>query len=420
MIVTLAHKIKLNPTNEQKAYFRKSCAASRKVWNWALSEYNKNNNQKITGKGNTLKARFTKLKKTDEWQWTNEVSTYATQQPFIDLQKAISRYFKLKKEGNLKPPKNWRGRKDKKPFGWPRFKSWRHSKSSFYESNNGLKFNDHNVSLPKIGWVNMSERLRFEGRVLGARISFDSGLWWISVQVQTEIEPLKSNNNNIIGIDMGIKYLAKTSNGNEYHNPKALYKYQDKLAKLQQKLDRQLRATNPDCYDKNGVGIKGKKPTLSNRAKKTKTQIQAINRKIANIRRDASHKMTTEITQNNGIICIEDLNIKGMMQNGRLAKAISDAALYEKRRQLEYKAALNGGIIIAVDRWFPSSKMCNVCGLINADLQLSDRFWECKECETIHDRDENAAINIKNEGMKKVMGLPNSDYNGQETVNLYA
>ena len=402
-----SHKIQLNPTKKQSDYFFKNANAARYAFNWGLAEYNRildhnfqvnktGQGEKIKVSGRLLKVQFNKVKP----DWFLETSTWAYQGAFDDLQKSFSNYWHKCKAGTNKPPKKWKPRKDGKPFGWPKFKSKYRTIPSFYQANQALKFDGFNIKLPKIGWVNMTEPLRFNGKIMGSRISFRNGRWWLSVQIDTnEKEQIEHpNQNDAIGIDLGIKYLATTSDGQIFNNPKAYYKAQKKLKKLQRKLDRQIRANNPDNYNENGTPKKGVNEWVkSNRMLQTMEKISELHFRIANIRNEASHLLTTELTQQYGIICLEDLNIKGMLSNGHLSKAVSDAALYEKRRQFEYKAKWNGGTVLYVDRWFPSSKQCSNCNWINSELKLSDRKWYCKECGTLNHRDFNAAVNIKNE-----------------------
>jgi putative transposase len=399
-----SHKIKLNPTPEQKAYFWQACKVSRNAWNWALGEYNKRKEAgqkvKITGKGDTLKNEYTRLK--TEFDFAYDVTTYASQQAFLDLQKTVSMYYKKLKAGELKPPKDWKGRKDDKPYGWPRFKSVFKSTPSFYESNIGLRFDGNFVKLPKIGSINMAEPLRFDGKVQSGRITYIHGRWWLSVSVEVDHD-IPENNNPAVGIDLGIKYLAYTSDPDRepYSNPKPFVTAQRRLRRLQRHLERQKRANNPDYFNDDGTPKKGTKTWVkSKNMRKTERQIEKLHYQIACIRNEAAHEMTTAIATNYSIIGVEDLNIKGMMKNKRIAKALADAALYEKRRQLEYKANWNGGIVIPVDRWFPSSKKCNGCDWINVDLKQSDRQWTCGGCGTVHHRDGNAANNIEDEALR--------------------
>lgn len=373
-----AHKIKLNSTPEQSNYFWRAAGTARFAYNWGLAEYNRildhnskaaNRSDKIPVSGRRLKKEFNKIKPT----WVSEVTTWAYQGAFDDLQTAFRNFFQKHKKGLLKPPKGWRPRKDNKPLGWPTFKSKYKSIPTFYQANQSLRFNDYQVKLPVIGWVNMTEPLRFDGKILGGRVSYKQGYWWLSVQVEFEADIPKSENGPV-GVDLGIKYLAVTSDGKQYDNPKPFTRAQDKLRRFQRKLDRQRRANNLDNYNDNGTIKKGAKQWVtSNKMQQTELRISKLHARIANIRLNASHELTTEIAKEYSIVCLEDLNIKGMMQNGKLSKAIGDAALYEKRRQLEYKVADHSGDIVFVDQWFPSSKRCNNCGWIYAELSLSER-----------------------------------------------
>jgi len=298
-------------------------------------------------------------------------------------------------------PKAKKPRKDGKPNGWPRFKSRHRATPAFYLANQSLKFDEHNVKIPKCPdtWVNMTEALRFQGKVMAGRVSFSGGYWWLSVQVDIDYTPPEALPDTV-GVDLGIKYLAVTSDGQVFNNPKPLVKAQKKLRKLQRKLDRQRRANNPSNYKEDGTAKRGVSWVYSNNMKETELKVTRLHQRIANIRADASHKMTSDIATSYGVIGVEDLNVKGMMANRKLSKALADASLFEKRRQLTYKAQWNGGEVVPVDRWFPSSKTCNECGWINTELTLSDRHWVCPECNTRHDRDGNAAKNIRDEAIR--------------------
>lgn len=404
-----AHKIRLNPTEDQAAYFWQCAGVSRFAWNWALGEYNKRKADerkvKVVGKGDTLKSEFSALKKTG-YPWLGSVQSYAYQQAFADLQKAISRYFNLKKQGKLTPPEDWKGRRDGKPFGWPRFKSRNKSTPSFYLANNGgIAVEGHWAKIQKCpGLINMTQPLRFDGKIMGARVSYRAGHWWLSVQVEIEhVSPIHEG--PPVGVDLGIKYLAVTSDGQLFDNPKAFEKAQKKLRRLQRKLDRQRRVNNPNNYNEDGTVKKGATGwRKSNAMLKTERQITKLHFRVASIRNEEAHKMTTQIAKDYSFIGVEDLNIKGMIKNRRLAKAISDAAMSEKRRQLEYKAEWNGGQVIAVDQWYASSKICNNCGWVNVNLRLSDRVWTCGDCGEVNHRDENAALNIRDEALR-IAGL---------------
>lgn len=376
--VSKSHKIRLNPTEDQAAYFWRAAGVARFCFNWGLAEYNKRLDTNEMVSGRMLKKEFNAIKG-EEFPWAAEVSTWAYQGAFDDLQAAFSTFFAKKKKGLLKPPTGWKPRKDGKPFGWPKFKRKFKSKPAFYQANQSLRFDDHSVRLPKVGWVNMAETLRFEGKVMSGRVSYYANQWWLSVSVEVPHGPAE-HNDRVVGIDLGIKYLAVTSDEAIYENPKAFYRLQRKFRRLQRSFSRMEKG--------------------SSNWHKMKRKIAKLHFRVASIRNEASHQMTTELARDYGIIGVEDLNVKGMVKNKRLAKAVSDAAMFEKRRQLSYKAGWNRGTIVAVDRWFPSSKTCNQCDWLNVTLKLSDRKWTCGGCGAIIERDGNAAKNIRDETIR--------------------
>ena len=381
MIIILAHKIKLNPTPEQEKYFWRAAGIARFAFNWGLAEYNFRSDynrkvikagigDKVPISGRLLKKEFNKVKP----DWVSEVTTWAYQGAFDDLQTAFTNYWRKLKNGELKPPPDYKPRKDGRPFGWPRFKSRNKSTPSFYQANQSMKFDGYNVRLPIIGWVNMSEQLRFDGKVMGGRVAYYANQWWLSVQIEIEIEP-PANGGDAIELDLGIKYLAVTSDGEKYNNPKQLSKTQRKLARLQRKLARQQAG--------------------SNNREKTKRAIAKLHYKIKCIRDDAAHKMTTEITKKYSRVIIEDLSISDMLHDNDFAAYLADAALYEKRRQLEYKAELNGSTLEIVDQFLPTNKMCNHCRYNNDGLRIGQLTWICPTCGAKNDKYENSLKNIK-------------------------
>lgn len=373
-----AHRIRLNPTDVQAEYFWQCAGVARFTWNWALAAYN---DGVPTG---YLKLEFNRLRDEDGFApFVGEVQSYAYQYAFQDLLMAINRYWSFQKAGKLKPSADWKPRKDHKPFGWPRFKSKHKDTPSFGLANNGcMKFDGYFVKIQKCpgGPVNMAEPLRYDGRILSGRVSYTGGHWYLAVQVEVDDLPQTADTLKSVGIDLGIKYRVVTSDGMIYDNPKALAQHQRKLAKLQRSLSRMTRG------GKNYV--------------KRKTEISKVHEHIANIRREHAHEMTTELVNEYGLIGVEDLNIKGMVKNRKLAKAISDAGMYQVKQQLEYKINAVGGELIKVDRWFASSKICSACSEQVAQLSLSVREWVCPSCGAEHERDSNAAINIRNEAIR--------------------
>lgn len=379
-----AHLIRLNPTQEQERYFWRCAGIARFTWNWALAELNAAYDRGERPTAGSLKLEFNRLRREEDFApFVADVQSYAYQQAFADLQKALSRYHDFRKRGMLKPPARWKGRKDNKPFGWPRFKARDRSTPAFYLANNGgLRMDGHQVTIQRCpdGPVNMAEPLRFVGKVMGGRVRYRAGHWYLAVQVDVPGEPAPERAGPAVGLDFGIKALAVTSDGVIYDNPKALAHHQRKLRLLQRSLARQTRG---------GANYK-----------KTQAKIARQHEKIANVRKHALHQVSHEVTRDYGLIGLEDLNVAGMLKNGKLARSISDVALGELRRQIGYKAGWRGSRVMIVSRWFPSSKTCNACGHIMADMPLSVRWWQCPTCGAEHDRDGNAGINIRNEAEK--------------------
>ena len=383
-----AHRIRLNPTTEQEEYFWQCAGVSRFTWNWALAAYNDG------VPFSYLKTEFNRLRSEDGFApFVSEVQSYAYQQAFNDLNAALSRYFKFQKEGRLKPPAGWKPRKDRKPFGWPRFKSRDKSTPSFYLANNGgMRFDGHGVVIQKCpgGPVNMAEPLRFDGKIMGGRVSYTGGYWYLAVSVQMDDPEPTADTSAAVGVDMGIKYRAVTSDGVIYNNPKSLAQNLRKLRKLQRSLSRMRDAAKAE----------GRKIGESNNYQKRKREIAKLHATIANIRREHAHEMTTELVREYGVVGVEDLNIRGMVKNRRLSRAVMDASMYQVRTQLDYKLKTSGGELVVVDRWYASSKTCNACGEKVDALPLSIRQWACPSCGAEHDRDGNAAKNIRDEALR--------------------
>lgn len=413
MIIKRAHKIRLRPTKEQTQYLFRACAACRHAYNWGLEQYNliyeQNNEAYKNGQErksypsarNVLKKEYLKMRP----DWTKEVTSFAVQGAFDDLGKSLRRFWDIQ-TGKIILPKLKKPRRDGKRQGWPHFRS-RKKYNGFYLANTQIKLDGKYVNFDKkrVGWTRMEESLRFpDSKIMGGRITWDGKYWWLSLQVEFEIdEPVLSG--EAIGIDLGIKYLAVTSEGQVFENPKAAYQNDAKIRRLRRKLDRQRRANNPDNYNENGTIKDGPKEWVkSNRMKQTEQQIAKLEARARNIRNNARHRMTKEITSENGFIGLESLNVRGMMQNHRLARAVADSSFFEVARQIEYKAEAQGGIVQKVDTWFPSSKTCSSCGYINTELTLAARKWDCPNCGQTNNRDHNAAINIRDEALRLYNG----------------
>jgi len=349
----LAHKIELKPNNAQRTYFLKACGTARFTWNWALDRWEQLYAQGKHPCGMSLKKEFNSIKK-QQFPWTTEVTKYAAQQPFLDLQNAWGRFFKILAEK-------------------PRFKKKGKSRDAFYIGADHIKVSHTKIRIPKLGWVRMKEGLRFEGKINSATISRTADRWYASIQVEVSQVAKPARSTQTVGIDLGINKLATLSSGVAFEAPKPLKAKLTRLKRSQRRLQSRQKG--------------------SKNRYKSQIKIARIHAKITNIRKDTLHKITTHITRHYEQIGIEDLNVKGMVKNHNLALSIQDVGLGEFRRQLEYKSAMSGNVIHVRDRYFPSSKTCSRCGAINASLPLSERIFECG-CGLKMDRDLNASINL--------------------------
>ena len=363
--MNLSHKIRLNPTKAQELHFRKACGTARFAYNWALDQWQKE--YKAGGKPTAfgVKLLLNSTKK-EQYPWMFDVSSTITTQAVINLGKAFSSFFK-------------------KTSKYPTFKK-RGKRDSFYLANNIVKVDKKKFFVSKLGWVKLYEPLRFEGKILSAVISRTTDRWFVAIAMELEDYPITCENQEVVGVDLGIKSLAVLSNGEVFEPPRALYRYERRLKRLQRSLARKKKGSN-------------------NRTK-ARLRLSKLYYRIKCIRDDFAHKMTTYIMKNFGLIVIEDLHVKGMVKNHCLAKAIMDKAWGEIRRQLTYKVMIYGKGLKVVSRWFSSSKLCSCCGWKNGGLTLKDRIFICEQCGLKIDRDLNASLNLKLNGTGC---LPGSD-----------
>ena len=373
-IIMKGFKYRLYPNDEQKILINKTFGCTRFVYNQLLAKKIEmyKSDKKSLSKTDCNNYCNRELKK--QYLWLKEVDKFALTNSIYNLDLAYQNFFRRIKQGTDK-------------VGFPKFKS-KHNhyysyKTNFTNNNIKIDFNNNKIQLPKLKWIECKLHRKFKGKILFATISkVPSGKYYVSFNVECEYEEIPKNN-NLIGMDLGIKDLLITSDGVVYSNQKLTYKYEKKLAKLQRQLCKKVRHSN-------------------NYKKQTK-KIAKLHEKISNKRLNNLHQISHRIVSENQWIFSEDLNVKGMVKNHNLAKSISDMGWYELTRQLSYKSEWNNRIYHKVDRYYASSQICNVCGYQNKRTKnLSIREWDCPECGTHHDRDKNAAKNILEQGIKEI------------------
>ena len=378
-------KVRLNPNNKQLTKLFQYAGCARFAYNWAISREQENYKQRGEFlSDNELRKEFTQLKKLPEYKWLNEVSNDVTKQAIKDACNAYKRFFK----GQCK---------------YPKFKSKRRSTPSFYQDNiNNIQFSDTHVKVgkfsmsrkrnkQKLNWIKLCEKGRIPTncKYTNPRFTYDGLYWYVSVGIEVDDNTTLPSNEGV-GIDLGIKDLAICSDGNTYKN---INKTQ-KLKKLE-KRKRRLQRSISRRYEKNKKGVSYCK--TSNIIKREKELLKLVKR-LTNIRQNYLHQTTSEIVKRKpSFICMEDLNVSGMMKNKHLSEAVQQQKFYEFRRQIKYKSEWNNIAVIIADRFFPSSKLCICCGNIKKDLKLSDRIYKC-ECGNVMDRDFQASLNLKTYG----------------------
>jgi putative transposase len=358
-----AHKIRLHPTPEQETYF------ARFTFNWALAQWKQQYEAGEKPSALSLKKQFHAIRK-EQFPWTYDVSKSVVEGAFMDVAAAFKNFFEGLKTG--------------KKRGYPQFKSKKRSKPAFYLANDRFSVGDHWIEIAKLGRVNMAEKLRFSGKILSARVCKQASWWFISITVELPDAPSSSQKLPPLGLDAGLNRLATLSTGRQFENQKPLRTLLKRLRTANKKLAR--------CK----IGSRNRQ--------KAKQKLSRLHYRIACLRDDLLHKLTTEIAQSFGLVGIEQLHVKGLMQNRKLALSFSDAALGKLLRLLESKVAHAGGTVVKVDRFFPSSQLCHRCGWRWHEIQLSDRVFVCPNptCLWQGDRDHNAALNLLDEALRLV------------------
>jgi putative transposase len=380
VIVQKAFKYKFFPTDEQAEQLARTFGCSRYVYNQALDYRSKawQQEKKSLGYHDTA-LKLTEWKKKPEKAFLSEVSSVVLQQSLRNLDTAFTNFFEKRAQ-------------------YPKFKSRRHRQSVRYATN-AFTFRDGRIILAKqsepldIVW---SRPLPDDAKILNLTISRDtSGRYFVSILVETEIKPLRKTRAEV-GIDVGIKTLATTSDGEKIENPRPLVKNEKRLRILQRRLSRKVKDSN-------------------NRTK-ARFRVARLHAKISDTRRNMLQQFTTKIIRENQAIFVEGLNVVGMLKHPNLAKHIGDAAFAEIFRELEYKAKWYGRTYLPLDRFFPSSKLCSSCGHLLDELPLSIREWDCPACGVHHDRDINAAINIKLAGRYLLKWLKTTGWDARKVT----
>jgi len=371
-VVHLAHRIRLDPTATQAAYFVQACGVARFAYNWALAEWRRQHDAGENPSEVALRRQLNTVKNV-QFPWMRSVTKNAPQQAIKNLGRAQANFFNdlaRYRRGEISwkrvrvPTFRKKGRQD-------RFRADNGPEKRYHDA---VHTDGKRVKLPVIGWVAMREEVRFAGRILSVTISRRADAWYASFTIEVHYEPDLRADTSLVGVDLGITVLATLSDGSDpVPAPKPLRRYLKKLVRLSHALSRKQRGSK-------------------NRAK-AKIKLARLHRRISDIRADSLHKLTTYLTRYRTIV-IEDLNVGGMLANRHLSRAIFDVGMFELRRQIEYKAAMAGSSVVVARRWFPSSKLCSTCGAKNESLTLAQRNWTCLSCGMSHDRDRNAALNL--------------------------
>ncbi|WP_267418642.1 IS200/IS605 family element RNA-guided endonuclease TnpB [Bacillus sp. GC_Bacil_1] len=372
MLVNKAYKFRIYPNKEQEILIAKTIGCSRFVFNHFLGMWN--DTYKETGKGLTYNACSAQLPQLKiELEWLKEVDSIAIQTALKNLADAYKRFFKKQNDK-------------------PRFKSKKNNVQSYTtkHTNGNIVIVDNKIKLPKLGFIKFAKSREIDGRIMNATVRRNSsGKYFVSILTEVEIQPLEKAD-SAIGIDLGTTDFAILSDGHKIDNNKFTSKMEKKLKREQRKLSkRALIAKNK------GIHLLDAK-----NYQKQKRKVARLHERVINQRDDFLNKLSTEIIKNHDIICIEDLNTKGMLRNHKLAKSISDVSWSAFVSRLEYKATWYGKTIVKVSRWFPSSQICSDCGHHDGKKSLEIRDWTCPICHANHDRDINASKNILAEGLR--------------------
>jgi putative transposase len=367
----ISHRIALDPNNVQATYFARAAGVARFAYNWALAEWGRQYDAWKADHSLPKPSEYALMRqlnaiKREQFPWMLEVTKCAPQMAIIQLGRAFQNFFA--------------GRAN-----YPKFRK-KGVHDRFALTNDQFRIDGSRIRIPKLGWVRMRESLRFAGKIMSATVSRVADRWFVSITVDTpDTSHLpKAENQGAVGVDLGVSALATLSTGEVVSGPKPHKALLKRLRMLARSLSR-------------------KQKDSANR-KRARQRLARMHARIANIRADALHKLSSDLTRRFSTVVIEDLNVRGMVKNRHLARSIMDMGFFEFRRQLEYKASMRGGQVVVADRFFASSKTCSACGHKFDAMTLSMRRWACPECGVVHDRDVNAAKNLLAYGLAALSG----------------
>ena len=371
----LAHRIALDPTFAQRAYFARAAGTARFTWNWALAEWDRRYAAGEKPNGQTLKVVFNAIKY-DAYPWLKDIHRDAHAQPFANLHKAFSAFFK----GTAQRPT---------------FKKKGKCRDSFYVANDKLHLDGYRLRLPVLGWVRLREQLRFAGKIVGAVVRREAQRWFVSIQVDMGDYQRPRTGDGELGLDVGLAAFATLSTSEKIAAPKPLRRALGQLRRSCRKVSRR------QCG--------------SARRDRVKRVLARVHAKLTNIRRDFLHQLSTRLCRENQALGVESLAVTNLLRNTKLALSIADASWGEFLRQLHYKGPIFDCEVIEAERFYPSSKRCHRCGCVKERLALSERVFVCETCGLVCDRDINAAWNLVPQALREVTAVDSTVRPGQPT-----